>query len=68
MPELSWFQNFPKFTDKTLKDERVTLIDGEEIITKEKDVVKKFKDHFEKIVNIFRVGSPILSDLSDDPV
>ena len=27
---------------------RVTLIGGGKIVTKEKDVVKKFKDHFEK--------------------
>ena len=38
------------FTDKTLKDERITLADGDKVITEEIDVVKKFKDHFEKIV------------------
>ena len=51
------------FTDKTFKDERITLVvDGDKVITEEKDVVKKFKDHFEKI------DRSILSDLSDDPV
>ena len=39
----------PNFTDKTLKDERV------KIITEEKDVVKKFKDHFEKIVETLKI-------------
>ena len=38
------------FTAKTLKDERITLVEGDKVITKEKDVLKKFKDHFEKIV------------------
>ena len=38
------------FTDKTLKDERTTLVDGGKVIIEQKDVVKKFKDHFEKIV------------------
>ena len=37
------------FTDKTLRDERITLVEGDKIITEEKHVVKKFKDHFEKI-------------------
>ena len=37
-------------------------------MTEEKDVVKKFKDHFEKIVDTLKTDRPILSDLSDDPV
>ena len=40
------------FTDKTLNDERITLVDGDKFIPEEKDVVNR----------------PILSDLSDDPV
>ena len=39
-----------RFTDKTLKDERTTLVDGGKVIIEQKDVVKKFKDYFEKIV------------------
>ena len=38
------------------------------MITQEKDVVKNFKDHFEKIVEILKIEHPILCDLSDDPV
>ena len=34
----------------------------------EKDAVKKFKDHFEKIKETRKTDLPILSDLSDDPV
>ena len=34
----------------------------------EKDVVKKFKDHYEKIVKTLKIDRPILPDLSDDPV
>ena len=57
------------FTDKTFKDERITLVvDGDKVITEEKDVVKKFKDHFKKIVETLKIDRPILSDLSDDPV
>ena len=55
-------------TDKTLKDERRTLIKGDKFITEEKDVVKTFKDHFEKIVERLKIDRPILSDLRDDPV
>ena len=63
-----WQTIKPNCTDKTLKDERITLFEGEKVVTEEKDVVKIFKDHFEKIVEILKINRPILSDLSDDPV
>ena len=50
------------FTDKTLKDESIILVDGDKVITEEKDVVKKFKDHFEKIIGTLEIDLPILSD------
>ena len=56
------------FTDKTLRDERITLAEGHKVITEEKHVVKKFKDHFETIVKTLKIDRPKLSDLSDDPV
>ena len=58
----------PNFTDKTLRDERITLVKGDKVITEEKHVVKKFKDHFEKIVEARKIDRPKLSDLSNDPV
>ena len=63
-----WQNIKPSLTDKTVKDERTTLVDGDKVITEEKDVVKKFKDHFEKILEAPKIDRPILSDLSDDPV
>ena len=62
-----WQTIKPNCTDKTLKDERITLVNGDKVITEEKDVVKIFKDHFEKIVETLKIDRPILSDLSDDP-
>ena len=63
-----WLTIKPNFTDKPLKDERITLVEGNKVIAEEEDVVKKFKDHFEKIVETLKIDHPILSDLSDDPV
>ena len=63
-----WQTIKPNCTDKTLKDERRTLVKGDKVITEEKDVVKTFKDHFEKIVERLKIDRPILSDLRDDPV
>ena len=50
------------------KDERITLVEGDKVITEEKDVVKVFKDHFEKIVETLKIDPHTLSALSDDPV
>ena len=63
-----WQTIKPNYTVKTLKDERIILVEGQKVITKEKDVVKIFKDNFEKIVDTLKIDRPILSDLSDDPV
>ena len=51
------------FTDK---DARITLVDGDKVLTEEK-VVIIFKDHFEKIVETLKLHRLIFSDLSDDP-
>ena len=57
----------PNFTDKTLKDERTTLADGDKVITEEKDVVKKIQGSlWENSSRLLKLT--VLSDLSDDPV
>ena len=63
-----WQTIKPNCTDKTHKDERITLVEGDKVITEEKDVVKVFKDHFEKIVETLKIDPHTLSALSDDPV
>ena len=57
----------PNCTGKTLKDERITYVEGDKVITEEKDEVKIFKGHFEKTVEILKIDRPMLSDLSDNP-
>ena len=54
-----WQTIKPNFTDNALKDERITLIDGDKVIKEEKDVVKKFEDHFEKIVETLKIDRSI---------
>ena len=57
-----WQTIKPNCTDQTLKDERITLVEGDKVITKEKDAVKIFKYHFEEIVETLKIDRPILSD------
>ena len=47
---------------------RLSKMRGDKVLTKQRDAVKIFKDHFEKIVETLKIDHPILSDLSDDPV
>ena len=55
------------FTDKTLKDEKIFIVEGGKVITR-KNVVEKFKDHFRKIVETLKIDRLILSNISDDLV
>ena len=69
MKRISDIENFGKLSNQMtrFKDERIILGKGDKIATEEKDVVKKFKDHLDKIVDTLKIARPILSDLSDDP-
>ena len=42
---------------------RLSKMRGDKVITKQRDAVKIFKDHFEKIVETLKIDRPILSDL-----
>ena len=53
-----WQTIKPNCIYKTLKDERITLVEEDKIITEESDVVKIFKDHFEKIVETLKLTVP----------
>ena len=55
-----WQTIKPSFTDKTLKDEKITFVEGGKDITKEKDLVKMFKAQFEKMVDTLKIDRPIL--------
>ena len=66
--KIFWQTIEANFTDKTLKDEKATIVNRDKFITEEKDVVKNFKDHFEKIVETLKIDRPISSGLSDDPI
>ena len=55
------------FTDKTLKDERITLVNGTSLKPIKKMQLKKYiKDDFEKIVKTSKTYRQMLSDLSND--
>ena len=56
-----WRNIKPNFTDKTLKDEIITFVDEDKLITEEKDVVENFKNHFRKIVRLLKMTVPYVT-------
>ena len=58
-PPIQNFCKLSNFTNKCSKDGRTTDIDGGKVLTEVKDVLKKFKDHFEKIIEILKIDRPI---------
>ena len=50
----SWQTVKLNFTGKTLKDQKIKLVDGDKLTTFEKDVIEKCIDHFEKIVETLK--------------
>ena len=57
-------ENFGKLSSQILltrlKDERITLVKWDKVITEEKEVIKLFKDHFEKIAETPKIDRPII--------
>ena len=58
-PSIQNFCKLSNFTNKCSKDGRTTDIDGGKVLTEVKDVLKKFKEHFEKIIEILKIDRPI---------
>ena len=58
----------PCLTDKTLKDERITLIENEKVISDERELVKIFNEYFSNIVSNLDIQRPPNITLHHDPV
>ena len=58
----------PCLTDKTLKDERITIIENEKVVSDEKELVKIFNEYFSNIVPNLDIQRPSSIILHHDPV
>ena len=58
----------PCLTDKTLKDERITLIENEKVVSDERELVKMFNEYFSNIVSNLDIQHPPNITLHHDPV
>ena len=63
-----WKTVKPCLTDKTLKGERILLIENEKVESDEREIVKIFNEYFSKIVPNLDIQSPPSVILHHDPV
>ena len=57
----------PSFTDKTLKDERITLVENNKVVSDESEFVEIFSKYFGNIVQNLGVDG-LTNDSSDNDV
>ena len=58
----------PCLTEKTLKDERIMLIENEKVVSDETELVKIFNEYFSNIVSNLDIQRPPNITLHHDPV
>ena len=62
--KLFWETVKPSFTDKTLKDERITLVQNNKVVSDESELLKIFSKYFGNIVQNLRIDG--LTNTSSD--
>ena len=62
--KLFWKTVKPSFTDKTLKDERITLVKNDKVVSDENKLVEIFSKYFGNIVQ--NLGIDGLTNISSD--
>ena len=63
-----WKTVKPCLTDKTLKGERITLIENEKVVSDERELVKIFNEYLSNIVPNLDIQRPPSITLHHDPV
>ena len=63
-----WKTIKPNFTYKVLKDERMVLVEDDQVITADTDLAEIFKDHFDNIVESLHIERPCKVDFDREPV
>ena len=58
----------PCLTDKTLKDERITLIEKEKVVLDKRELLRIFNEYFSNIVSNLDIQRPPNTTFHQDPV
>ena len=57
----------PSSTEKSIKDQKINLVENEKVISEESELVEIFRDYFENIVENLNIKRLNLSHLHTDP-
>ena len=66
--KLFWKTVKPSFTDKTLKDERITLVENNKVVSDESELVDIFTKYFGNIVQNLGIDGLCNTSLDKDTV
>ena len=56
------------FTEKTIKDQKTTLVKNDSVISEDSELAEVFSKYFENVVKNLNIQRPIFSQEHDDPI
>ena len=63
-----WKTIKPNFTEKTIKDQEITLVENDSVISEDSELAEVFSKYFENVVKNLNIQRPIFSQEHDDPI
>ena len=63
-----WKTIKPNFTEKTIKDQKITLVENDSVISEDSELAEVFSKYFENVVKNLNIQRPIFSQEHDDPI
>ena len=63
-----WKTIKPNFTEKTIKDQKITLVGKETVISEESELTEVFNNYFDYVVENLNIQRPIFSHEHNDPI
>ena len=63
-----WKPIKPNFTEKTIKDQKITLVEKETVISEDCELAEVFNNYFENVVKNLNIQSPIYLHEDNDPI
>ena len=63
-----WKTIKPNFTEKTIKDQKITLVENDSVISEDSELAEVFSKYFENVVKNLNIQRPIFSQEHDDQI
>ena len=66
--ETFWKTTKPNFTEKTIKDQKITLVEKETVISEDSELAEVFNNYFGNVVKNLNIQRPIYLHEDNDPI